>query len=235
MSHSLIETKEFFSNDLKLYGKQEIPRNSYFGTNRLFSLSAYILLLLLFLLLLSLQLPISANITHLQMMQKKLGLNITSAKKVYNEFKLLVCRIIKTSSHLEARKLYEIASTKHVNSDSIINKIFTVDTSKNKVIKNCRKIFNKNNNEKIWDNFMQLKEQSNITQSITIRSSSKKYPGGTDLSKILQSTYITFVENIQSRVQQTVQILKVVKYQKTTFANFVTLPKPNHTYSTTAN
>ena len=130
------------------------------------------------------------------MMQKKLGLNITSAKKVYNEFKLSVRRILKTSSHLEARKLYKTASTKHVNSDSIINKFFTVDTSKNKVIKNCRKIFNKNNNEKIWDNFMQLKEQSNIIQSIAIRSSSKKYPGSTDFSKILQSTYITFAKNI---------------------------------------
>ena len=130
------------------------------------------------------------------MPQNKLGLNITSAKKLYNESKLLVCRILKTSSNLEARKRYEIASTKHINSDSTINKTVTVEHEKYKAIKNCRKIFNKNNNEKIWDNFMQLKEQSNITQSITIRSSSKKYPGDTDLSKILQSTYITFVENI---------------------------------------
>ena len=56
-----------------------------------------------------LQLPISANITHLQMPQSKLGLNITSAKKIYNECKLSVRRILKTSPNLEATKLYEIS------------------------------------------------------------------------------------------------------------------------------
>ena len=43
-----------------------------------------------------------------------------------------------------------------------------------KVKKNCRKIFNKKNNEKMWVDFMELKEQNNIIQSITIRSSSKE-------------------------------------------------------------
>ena len=41
------------------------------------------------------------------------------------------------------------------------------------VKKNCCKIFSKNN-EKIWVYFMQLKEQNNIIQSITIRSSSNE-------------------------------------------------------------
>ena len=117
------------------------------------------------------------------MPQNKLGLNITSAKKLYNESKLLVCRILKTSSNLEARKIYEIGSTEHINSDSIINKTVTVEHEKYKVIKNCRKIFNKNNNEKIWDDFMQLKEQSNIIQSIMIRSSRKKTSTWHRLSK----------------------------------------------------
>ena len=92
-------------------------------------------------------------------------------KKIYNEWKLSVRRILKTSPNLEATKLYEIASTKHVNSGSIINKIITVELEKYKVKKSCHKIFNKNNNEKKSDDFMQLKEKSNIIQSITIRSS----------------------------------------------------------------
>ena len=51
-------------------------------------------------------LPISVNITHLQMPQNKLhGLNITSAKKLYDKCKLSVRRILKTSPNLEARKL----------------------------------------------------------------------------------------------------------------------------------
>ena len=83
-----------------------------------------------------LQLPISANITHLRMPHNKLGLNIISAKKLYSECKLSVRRILKTSPNLEARKLYETTSTKHFNSDSIINKIVTVDPEKYKVKKN---------------------------------------------------------------------------------------------------
>ena len=65
-------------------------------------------------------------------------------------------------------------STKHVNSCSIINKTVTMDPGLYKVKKNCRKIFNKKNNEKMWVDFMELKEQNNIIQSITIRSSSKE-------------------------------------------------------------
>ena len=86
-----------------------------------------------------LQLPISANITHLQMPQNKLGLNITSAKKLYIECKLSVHRILKTSPNLEARKIYKITSTKHVNSDTTINNIITVDPKKYKLKKTVRK------------------------------------------------------------------------------------------------
>ena len=49
-----------------------------------------------------------------------------------------------------------------------------MDPEKYKVKKKCRKIFNKNNNQKIWDDFIKLKEQSSIIQSITIRNSSKE-------------------------------------------------------------
>ena len=70
-----------------------------------------------------LQLPISTDITHLQMPQNKLGLNITSVKKLYNECKLSVCRILKTSPNLEAKKRYEITSTKHINSDINTDKL----------------------------------------------------------------------------------------------------------------
>ena len=71
-----------------------------------------------------------------------------------------------------------------------------MDPKKYKVKKNCRKIFNKNNNEKIWDDFIQLEEQSNIIHSSQYVAAAKKYPGGKDLWKIFQSTYITFVKDI---------------------------------------
>ena len=56
-----------------------------------------------------------------------------------------------------------------------------MDPKKYKVKKNCRKIFNKNNNEKIWDDFIQLEEQSNIIHSSQYVAAAKKYPGGKDL------------------------------------------------------
>ena len=114
-------------------------------------------------------------------------------KNPYNECKLLVRRILKTSSNLEARKRNEITRTNHVNPDSIINKIITVDPKKYKVKRNCRKIFNKN--QKMWDGLIQLYKAASFSQSQYI-TAAKKYLGGRDLSKIFRSTYITFVENI---------------------------------------
>ena len=70
-----------------------------------------------------------------------------------------------------------------------------MDPKKYKIKKNCRKIFNKNNNQKIWDDFMQLYKAASFSQSQYI-TAAKKYLGGRDLSKIFRSTYITFVENI---------------------------------------
>ena len=74
-----------------------------------------------------------------------------------------------------------------------------MDPGKYKVKKNCRKIFNKKNNEKMWVDFMELKEQNNIISQSQNVAAAKKYPCSRDLPKVFQSTYITFVENIYSR------------------------------------
>ena len=71
-----------------------------------------------------------------------------------------------------------------------------MEPKKYKVKKNCCKIFNKNNNEKIWDDFMQLKEQRKSFSQSQYTATATKYPCGRELSKIFQSTYTTFVENI---------------------------------------
>ena len=55
-----------------------------------------------------LNMPISGNINHLRSPTKYLGLNISAAKQVYNNCKLSVWRILKTSINPDARKLFNL-------------------------------------------------------------------------------------------------------------------------------
>ena len=52
--------------------------------------------------------PISANVTHLSLPAKYLGLDIISAKQTYLQCQLSVNRIIKSTSNAETKRLYEI-------------------------------------------------------------------------------------------------------------------------------
>ena len=76
-----------------------------------------------------LHLPVCANITHLSLPNKKLGMNVQTAKLIYNECKITLRRILKYSRNEEARKLYEI-TMKYVNSDPIVNKAFSLRSTK---------------------------------------------------------------------------------------------------------
>ena len=113
-----------------------------------------------------LQLPVSANITHLSLPNKKLGLNIRTAKQIYNECKITVRRILRCSVNEEARKLYELTTIKNVNSDSVVNKAVSKDLPNHKVKKKCKCIFTKEKAESIWNDFMGLKKQCVIIKYI---------------------------------------------------------------------
>ena len=99
------------------------------------------------------------NITHLSLPNSKLGLNIRTAKQIYNECKITVRRILRCSVNEEARKLYEITTIKNVNSDSVVNKAVSEDLPNHKVKEKCKDIFAKGKTESIWNDFMGLKEQ----------------------------------------------------------------------------
>ena len=99
------------------------------------------------------------NITHLSLPNSKLGLNIRTAKQIYNECKITVRRILRCSVNEEARKLYEITTIKNVNSDSVVNKAVSEDLPNHKVKEKCKDIFTKGKTESIWNDFMGLKEQ----------------------------------------------------------------------------
>ena len=113
-----------------------------------------------------LQLPACANIKHLSLPNKKLGMNVKTTKSIYNECKITLRRVLKCSINEEARKLYEITTMKNVNSDSIVNKAFSQDLPNNKIKAKCKSILNKEITESVWDNFMGLKEQFILRKQI---------------------------------------------------------------------
>ena len=104
-----------------------------------------------------LQLPVSANITHLSLPNNKLGLNIRTAKQIYNECKITVRRILRCSVNEEARKLDEVTTIKNVDSDSVVNKAVSEDLPNHKAKEKCKSIFTKEKTESIWYDFMGLK------------------------------------------------------------------------------
>ena len=70
-----------------------------------------------------LQIPISGNITHLSLPKKMLGYNLKTAQNIHAQCKFSVRRILKTSQNEEVRTLYNLTSSKNVNSDFILNSI----------------------------------------------------------------------------------------------------------------
>ena len=104
-----------------------------------------------------LQLPVCANTTHLSLPNKKLGMNVPTAKLIYNECKITLRRFLRCSRNEEARKLYEMTTFKNVNSDTIVNKAFSQDLPNNKIKDKCKSILNKEITKSVWNNFMGLK------------------------------------------------------------------------------
>ena len=65
-------------------------------------------------------LPISGNISQLHLPTKSLGLNTSAAKQVYNNCKLSVRRILKTSINPDARKLFNLTMNRNAKIDDVV-------------------------------------------------------------------------------------------------------------------
>ena len=105
-----------------------------------------------------LRLHAGANLTHISLQSKKLGLRFTFAKKIYQQCKLSVRRILKMSKNTEIRKLYEITSNENVRSDEIINSCKDPVTIKTRSANLLRNKIDKST----WNDFMSLKEQNKL-------------------------------------------------------------------------
>ena len=108
-----------------------------------------------------LQLPVCANTTHLSLPNKKLGMNVKTAKLIYNECKITLRRVLRCSRNEEARKLYEMTTMKNLNSDNIANKAFSQDLPNNKIKDKCKSILNKEITESVWD--ISWAEKNNVS------------------------------------------------------------------------
>ena len=113
-----------------------------------------------------LQLSVCANITQLSLPNKKLRMNVKTAKLIYNICKITLWRVLRCSRNQEARKLHEMTAMKNVNSDTIVNKVFSQDLLNNKIKDKCKRILNKEITESVCDNFMGLKEQFILIKQI---------------------------------------------------------------------
>ena len=93
-------------------------------------------------------------------------MNVKTVKYIYNECKITLRRVLKSSRNEEARKLYKMTTLKNVNSDFIVNKAFSQDLPNNKIKAKCKSILNKEITESVWDNFMGLKKQCILIKQI---------------------------------------------------------------------
>ena len=111
-----------------------------------------------------LNMPISGNISHLHLPTKSLGLNISAAKQVYNNCKLSVRRILKTSINPDARKLFNVKMNRNTKIDVVLSSEKKLPTNKFKKV--CDTTLKKEERDTIWEKFMGLNEQCNIISFI---------------------------------------------------------------------
>ena len=122
-----------------------------------------------------LQLPVSANVEHLSFSLQRLGINFKFAKFVYNKCKLPVRRILSQSNNSEIQRLYKITENDNIPHDSLINSILRVcpELEKKELASRIDKNLSKTEHQRVWNHFMDLKEQNVIIRHIVSHCSSK--------------------------------------------------------------
>ena len=113
-----------------------------------------------------LQIPISGNISHLKFPKSQLGIDFCSISDIYNQCRVTVRRILKTSVNPEIQQLYTKTSSQNIVTDDIIEQA-AAGISEYELKNAAKKIVEKENLAKIWSNFVEMKEQCVIITSIT--------------------------------------------------------------------
>ena len=106
-----------------------------------------------------LQIPISGNITLLSLPRKKLGMNIKSAKDIYEACKLTVRRILKESKNDEIKQLWKLTSVKHIKEDKLLQ---NANVNPQLLKRTIERENTTKRTENTWNKFMGLHEQNII-------------------------------------------------------------------------
>ena len=114
-----------------------------------------------------LQIPISGNISHLKFPKSQLGIDFCSISDIYNQCRVTVRRILKTSVNPEIQQLYTKTSSQNIVTDDIIERAAAGISEQYEMKNAAKKIVEKENLAKIWSNFVETKEKSVIITSIT--------------------------------------------------------------------
>lgn len=109
-----------------------------------------------------LQLPISANISHLKFRRSRLGINYNTAKDIYQQCKLSVRRILFSSKNEEIKKFHNVTTKDNVCSDEII----ALNQESYNSRSACSKTLKKRIEDSSWDHFMGLSEQNKLIKHL---------------------------------------------------------------------
>ena len=106
---------------------------------------------------------------------QNLGINFKFSKFVYKKCKLSVRRILSQYNNSEIQRLYKITEHDNIPHDSLINSTYIEfpGLGKKKLASKIDKIFSKSEHQKIWNNFMDLKEQNVIIKHVVSKCPSK--------------------------------------------------------------
>ena len=99
-----------------------------------------------------------ANVNHLKLPTKKLGLNIQLPSDIYSACQTVTRRIMATSRDPDIRNIFHLTKASNVTSDEIIKKANESNKADKK--KECRKILKDQIINTSWSHFLTLKKES---------------------------------------------------------------------------
>ncbi len=105
-----------------------------------------------------------ANVSHLNLPLKRLGLNLLLPSQLYQQCKVTVRRIMRASRDNNIRSLYVETHNSNINPDAIVEESRSEDRLSRE---SCMNILREKLEIENWDKFMALKKQNIIVKFIT--------------------------------------------------------------------
>ena len=126
---------------------------------------------------------------------RRLGVNFSFAKEIYQKCKLSLRRILRLSKNSEIKRLHASTSVKIIRSDSIINTVLSKNSefSYKQVASKTDQLFNKQVSNNRWNNCMTLSVQNTIIKHIISVCCSKIIAMWQSLTQRLPNNIVYFI------------------------------------------